>query len=99
MPFRTKMRTMRATHPICVTYLLNSSPVHKLLGNFSATLGLFGNFQLVEQLSVHWETSKLLCLYSRRHAPATSETIKSAEYKNIACVENIFVQSFSFTIR
>ena len=25
--------------------------------------------------------------------------LKSAEYKNIACVENIFVQSFSFTIR
>ena len=25
--------------------------------------------------------------------------LKSAEYKNIACVENVFVQSFSFTIR
>ena len=27
-----------------------TSPVHKLLGNVSATLGFFGNFQLVEQL-------------------------------------------------
>ena len=52
------------------------SPVHKLLGNFSATLGFFGNFQLVEQLSVHRATSRFLCLYSHSHAPATSETIK-----------------------
>ena len=48
---------------------------------------------------MHRTTSKILCLYSHSHAPATSETIKSAEYKNIACAENIFVQSFSFTIR
>ena len=49
---------------------------------------------------MHRATSKFLCLYSQRHALATNETIKkSAEYKNIACVENIFVQSFSFTIR
>ena len=34
------------------------SPVHKLLGNFSATLGSFGNFQLAEQLSVHRAASK-----------------------------------------
>ena len=44
-------------------------------------------------------TSKFLCLISHSHAPARSETIKSAEYKNIAFFENIFVQSFSFTIR
>ena len=52
------------------------SPVHKLLDNFSPTLGFFGNFQLVEQLSMHRPTSKFLCLYSHRHVPATSETIK-----------------------
>ena len=43
----------------------------------SATLGFFGNFQLFEQLSRHWETSKLLCLISRCHSSATSETIKT----------------------
>ena len=41
-----------------------SSPVHKLLGNILATLGLFRNFQLVEQLSVHLATLELLCLDS-----------------------------------
>ena len=46
------------------------SPVHKLLGNFSATLGSFSNFQLVEQLSVHRAT------FSHSYAPAASETIK-----------------------
>ena len=56
-----------ATHP---------GYVHKLLGNFSATLGVFGNFQLAEQLSMHRATSKFLCLYSHSHAPATSETKK-----------------------
>ena len=75
--------------------MVTVSPVHKLLGNFSATCGFFGNFQLAEQLSIHRATSKFLCLYSQRSAPATSETIHSAEYKNIAGVENIFVQSFS----
>ena len=53
----------------------SSSPVHKLLGNFSATLGFFGNFNLVEQLSVHRATFKFLCLDSHSHACATSETI------------------------
>ena len=48
---------------------------------------------------MHRTTSKFLCLYSRSHVPATNETTRSAEYKNIACVENLFVQSFSFTIR
>ena len=48
---------------------------------------------------MHRATSKFLRLYSHSYALATSETIKSAEYRNIACVENIFVQSFSFTIR
>ena len=47
---------------------------------------------------MHRATSKFLCLYSQNHAPATSDTTKSAEYKNIACVENVFVQSFGFTI-
>ena len=40
-------------------------------------------------------TFKFLCLDSHSHAPATSETIKSAVYR---CVENIFVQSFRFTV-
>ena len=51
------------------------SPVHKLLGNFLATLGFFSYFQVVEQLSMHRGTSKSLCLYSHSHTPATSETI------------------------
>ena len=55
---------------------LAASPVHKLLGNFSAASGFSGNFQLVEQLSVQRATSKLLCLYSHSHAPSASETIK-----------------------
>ena len=42
----------------------------------SAALGFYSNFQLVEQLSVHWETSKFLCLNNHSHAPATSYTIK-----------------------
>ena len=54
-----------------------SSPVHKLLCNFSTTLGFFSNFPLVEQLSVHRATFQFLCLDRHNsHAPATSETIK-----------------------
>ena len=52
------------------------SPVHKFLVNFSATLGCFSNFQLVEQLPVHRATFKFLCLDSHNHAPVTSEKIK-----------------------
>ena len=52
------------------------SPVHKLLGNFSSTLGFFSDFKFVEQLSVHRSTFKCLCLDSHSHAPATSETIE-----------------------
>ena len=78
----------------------NCNHVHKLLGNFLATFGSFGYFQLVEQLSMHWATSKFLCLYGHSHAPAMSATqLKSAEYKNMACIKNIFFQSFSYTIR
>ena len=55
---------------------VEASPVHKLLGNFSATSGFFGNFQFAEQLSLHRVTSKFLCLYSHSHAPATSEAVK-----------------------
>ena len=40
---------------------------------------------------MHRATSKFLCHYSHSYAPATSET--SAEYKNIACLGNVFVQS------
>ena len=52
-----------------------ASPVHKLRGNFSATLDFVSNFQLVEQFSVHGATFKFLCLDSHSHAPSTSETI------------------------
>ena len=54
--------------------------VHKLLSNFSATLGFFANFQLVEQLSVNRATVEFLCLDSHSHDPATNEKLKSAEY-------------------
>ena len=54
-------------------WIVKSSPVHKLLGNFSATLSTFSNFYLVGQLSVHRATLKFLC---HNHAPATSEAIK-----------------------
>ena len=74
-----------------------ASPVHKLLGNFSGTLGFLSNFQVVEQLSVYRDTVKFLCLDSHSHAHATSETTKKVH--NIACVENMFVQYVSFTIR
>ena len=53
-----------------------TSPIHKFLGNFSATLGLSSNFQPVEEFSVHRATFKFLCHDRRSHAPATSETIK-----------------------
>ena len=53
-----------------------TSSVQKMLCNFSETLGFFGYSQLVEQLSMHRATSKLVCLYSHSDAPATSETIK-----------------------
>ena len=58
-----------------VSSAVASSPVRKLLGNFSATLGSFSNFQHLEQHSVHRATFQFLCLYSHSHAPATSETI------------------------
>ena len=60
--------------------VLQSSRVHKLLGNCQATLGFFSNFQLVEQLSVHRAASRFSRLDSHSHDPATSEKLKSAEY-------------------
>ena len=78
---------------------MSSSPVHKLLGSFSATLGFFDNFQLVEQLSMHRVTSKFCVSIVTVMLLLRVKQLKSAEYKNIARVENIFVQSFSFTIR
>ena len=53
-----------------------TGPVHKLLGFFLVTLGFFGNFQLVEQLSMHRTTFEYLCLDSHSNAPRTSETVK-----------------------
>ena len=45
---------------------------------------------------MHRATFKILYLDSHSHASATSETIK---VYNIAFFENIFFQSFSFTVR
>ena len=77
---------------------LEISPVHKLLGNFLATLDFFGNFQLVEQLSMHRATSKS-CVSIVTVLLLRVKQLENAEYKNIACVWNIFIQYFSFTIR
>ena len=72
-----KQLTIEAALAVKIDGLVHSGPessdrpVHKLLGNFSATLDFFGNFQLVEELSVHWATSKFLHLYGHSHAPAT----------------------------
>ena len=60
--------------------MAGNSPAHRLLGNFSATLGFSSNCQLVKQRSVHRATCKLLCLDSHSHASATSEAIKIVEY-------------------
>ena len=49
----------------------------------------FGNFQLFEQLSVHREASKILCLLVTVMLLLKVRQLKSAEYKNTACVENI----------
>ena len=69
------------------------SPVHKLLGNFSATFSLLSDFQCIGQLLSFCVSLVTVMLLLR------VKQLKSAEYQNIACVENIFVQSFSFTIR
>ena len=45
---------------------------------------------------MHRVTSTVLFIDTHSSAPATSETIQKCR---IVCVENIFVQSFSFTIR
>ena len=75
------------------------SPVHKLLSNFqkleafSAAFRWLSNFQCIGQLLSFCVSIVTVMLLLR------VKQLKSAEYKNIACVENIFVQSFSFTIR
>ena len=79
------------------------SPVHKLLGNFSVSLRLFSNFQLVEQLSVHRTTLKFCASIVTVMLLLRVKQLKNAVllhklYSNIAYVKNIFVQSFSFTI-
>ena len=45
----------------------------------SANLGFFGNFQLVEQLSVHRATSKFMSLFNHIYALAASEAIKNVQ--------------------
>ena len=68
-------------------------PVHKLLGNFSTTFSLFSNFQCIRQLLSLCVSIVAVMLLIR------VKQLKSVEYKNMASVENIFVQSFSFTTR
>ena len=48
---------------------------------------------------MHWATSKIFVSMITVMLLLQLKQSKSAEYKNIACVENIFVLSFSFTIR
>ena len=62
------------------TYLLTISPVHKLLGNFPATLGFLSNFQLVEQLSVHRATFKFFASIVTDMLLLQVKHLKSAEY-------------------
>ena len=64
------------------------SPAHKLIGNFSATLGFSATFSLL---------SNFQCI--RQRLKFCVSIVRSVEYKNIANVENIFVQSFNFAIR
>ena len=71
----------------CLT-TLQASPVHKLLGNFSATSGFSRNFHLVEQLPVHRASFKFLCLDSHSHAPATSQALKKCR---ILLVSRIYI--------
>ena len=64
--------------------IIQSCPqvARQLFGNFR----LFSNFQLVEQLSVHRATFKLVYLNSHSHTPATSETVRKCR---IYCREYI----------
>ena len=63
---------------------LPPSPVHKLLDSFSATLGFSGNFQLIEQLSVHRTTFTFLCLDSHSHVSGTSEKTKKCRIQLVS---------------
>ena len=72
------------------------NPVHKLLGNFSASLGIFSNFGLVEQLLVHRATFKFLCLDSESHASATSETLKKCR---ILLVSRVYFSNLLVLLR
>ena len=82
----------------CIHRMVRGSSVHKLLGNFSATSGfsatfsLLSNFQCIRQLLSFCVSIVTVMLLLR------VKQLKSAEYKNIACVENIFVQSFSLLL-
>ena len=68
---------------------VHTSPVHKLLGNFSATFSLLSNFQCIGKLPSFCVSIVTVMLLLR---------VKqlSAEYR---CVEKISVQSSSFSIR
>ena len=58
------MATVKVPYDVKEEILMGvrGTSVHKLFGNFSATLGFFGNFRFVEQLSMHWATAKFLPL-------------------------------------
>ena len=47
---------------------------------------------------MHRATSMFLCIIGHSHASAVSETIKKCRI-DVPCVESIFVQPLSFTIR
>ena len=59
------------------------SPVHTLLGNFSATFSLLSNFQCIGQLLSFCVSIVTVMLLLR------VKQLKSTEYKNIDCVENV----------
>ena len=56
----------------------------------------------MEREAVFWDCSCVDALKRtvlHKTVPLQVKQLKSAEYKNIACVENRYVQSFSFTTR
>ena len=68
------------------------SATFRQLQAFSATFSLLSNFQCIRQLLSFCVSIVTVMLLLR------VKQLKSAEYKNIACVENTFVQSFSLLL-
>ena len=67
----------------------NCSAAFRQLGAFQATFSLLSNFQCIGQLLSLCISMVTVVLLLR------AKRLKRAEYKNIPCFENIFVQSFS----